>query len=282
MEKFNRLNSNNIVFFTWCMLFFVVIFGLFTFASFDNHALAGGPVGGLIPSDPISIGVGSLIPGFDDLYCTVNPGETWVAGQLGYDICSSSGSAIYSATDNSSDNNGSGSTGGGVKKETCTSCLSVCKTAAQEATPFCWICHTNCPTTPSCTSDCTCAASTCVGSTCSDGCGGSCAGTKGASCPNNANFCQGVVHPSSNGCGSCIGTKKPAWSKTCLYSDTGNVCNQTNCNQTITIKSAYCINVPNNGCGSQYTLPISQCSSFISCHDQQVTCPPCSWKEVAP
>ncbi|MFA7319314.1 MAG: tetratricopeptide repeat protein [Parcubacteria group bacterium] len=104
-----------------------------------------------------------------------------------------------------------------------------------------------------CTPNCACAASTCVGGTCADGCGGSCAGTKA-----------------------------PTYSKTCLYSDTGNSCGQNNCNQKIILKKAYCTNVPNNGCGSQYTLPISQCSSFISCHDQEVTCPPCSWKEVAP
>jgi len=133
-----------------------------------------------------------------------------------------------------------------------------------------------------CTPSCACAANTCAGSTCSNGCGGSCAGTKAPDCSGAGNYCAGTVYPSPNSCGSCVGTKAPTYTKTCLYSDTGNSCGQNNCNQLITVKEAYCIDVPNNGCGSQQTLPISSCSSFISCHDQQVTCPPCSWKEVAP
>lgn len=54
--------------------------------------------------------------------------------------------------------------------------------------------------------DCSCAVNTCVGSSCSDGCGGTCAGTKQASCACASNTCTGSV--CSDGCGgTCPGSK---------------------------------------------------------------------------
>ena len=131
----------------------------------------------------------------------------------------------------------------------------------------------------SCTPNCSC--NSCSGTRCGDdGCGGDCYGNIGPDCSGSGNVCVGTTYPSPNGCGTCPGTKWPAYTAVCSYIDTGNVCDQDNCNKTIKIKTAYCTNIPNNGCGSPYLVGGSNCSNV--CKDQSATCPPCSWKEVTP
>ena len=63
-----------------------------------------------------------------------------------------------------------------------------------------------------CVSNCTCASTTCIGQICSNGCGGTCAGTKScttpcvSNCTCASNTCAGST--CSNGCaGTCAGTK---------------------------------------------------------------------------
>ncbi len=67
-----------------------------------------------------------------------------------------------------------------------------------------WICDSG-----TCTPDCSCAAITCIGSTCSDGCGGTCSGTKNCCVPDcscAAITCIGST--CSDGCGgTCSGTE---------------------------------------------------------------------------
>ncbi len=65
------------------------------------------------------------------------------------------------------------------------------------------------PSSPPCISDCSCAANTCTGQTCSDGCGGTCSGTKTCTVTNpglaNWSACSSNSQCSSNWCG-CNGS----------------------------------------------------------------------------
>ncbi len=134
-----------------------------------------------------------------------------------------------------------------------------------------------------CTPDCSTNPWRCPNDFYPDGCGGTCQGTKDCSCTPDcsgvANRCVGDNY--GDGCGgTCYGTKNPIYTKVCSYSE-GAVCDQSNCNKTITAKTARCLGLTNNGCGPSPTiLPLASCPSI--CKDQTAACPPCSWKEIAP
>ncbi len=146
-------------------------------------------------------------------------------------------------------------------------------------------CSPSSPPNPVCVPNCGCAMGHCNSYTCNDGCGGTCRGNIGPDCPTPYSYCKGTKYDSSNGCGSCNGKKSPVYTNVCLYSDR-DVCNQSNCNKEITTKTASCVGISDvrdvNGSlclPSQKSKP-SACGN--TCQDQKITCPPCSWKEVAP
>jgi len=56
-------------------------------------------------------------------------------------------------------------------------------------------CNNICYNNYCCYPDCSCAANTCIGSTCSDGCGGTCAGTKDCAAPPPAIGYVNIKHP---------------------------------------------------------------------------------------
>lgn len=86
----------------------------------------------------------------------------------------------------------------------------------------------------SCSPDCSCASSTCVNETCSNGCLGTCAGTKtdGACCvPDNASCVVNICEDQTcyDGCRNVTGTKSKICTTTCNAGDCGTKAGEGTC-----------------------------------------------------
>ena len=90
-----------------------------------------------------------------------------------------------------------------------------------------WVGSGNCVSikvvTP-CTPSCTCASSTCIGQTCSDGCGGTCAGTKCCDTswsPDPSTICSGISFTQTSNCGN---TRSATGTKSCCNTNADTNC----------------------------------------------------------
>ncbi len=313
--------KNNILLSIKYGLFCLIIFGFSVSSLVSKNALAGGPFGGLLPFDPITTYLGiAIIPGFKDIFCTLDPLESSLL-----DLCGSSGKtpcgcdpaldATFCAGTEYTNACGANHCHGSLNCCACdpavqaTYCIGTnytSKTTLPDGMGGSTVSTFDCPGTKDC---CPCdpveSAKYCEIVYYTNLCGGKCKGTHPLDHRSDVtctweNCCQCVCDPAedathcsgstyANACSNitnspagplmCNGSKNPTYAPACAPINTGVVCDQTNCGQTITTATAACTSIPTNGCGLSTPLPISACPG---CVDIIVNCPACAWKEVAP
>jgi len=128
-----------------------------------------------------------------------------------------------------------------------------------------------------CTPSCTCASTTCVGSTCSNGCTGTCAGTKQPSCSSASDVNCGAAITSTNECSGCTGTgTKCSTGYTCTsgvcVADSSSSTNPPASSCTPSCAGKQC---GDNGCGGS----CGNCLSTEICSKSKCIIPQCSDKK---
>jgi len=110
---------------------------------------------------------------------------------------------------------------GGAHTASCTATFGTCSVTGTKtcSSGSYGSCAATDPRTATCVA---CAPNTCQGSTCSNGCGGTCPGTKVASCVSPSTVCNGVAISSTSGCGTCPSGTKDCTAPTLSASNSEN------------------------------------------------------------